>query len=391
MTLPSTGPLRFSQIEQEFGQSNTRSIGEYRISKTIGGMSNIPLDEGIGQVSDNQTNNSIRFSQFRGSRLNIVVFYGTSNSGGSNRAVKNAKDKFNNDENLTVIGPAGGVKNKPNNTSGSRVIIHANTQLGSNLTSIKHCALRTGEWNVGTILDINIGSEGFISGAGGKGGEGGSNNGENGENGENGSSAIGIEFPVRKITVQRGGVVRSGGGGGGGGGGVRNDQRQSSGGGGGGGAGIPAGAGGNGGNAGTSEAGENGASGTATDGGNGGGGTTKEENGGGVASGGGGGGGAARNVDAGEGGQVALKTGDDNRDNSQGDPGVDGSIVSGGDGGEGNAEGEPQFEGDPGEGGSNGYRLLSKKSINLNSIILEIDSQATFAGEDGTFSGNFQI
>ena len=58
MPLQSSGPLKFSDIEREFGQSIVRSLGEYRISKNIGDMSNIPLDEGIGQVGDNGTANT---------------------------------------------------------------------------------------------------------------------------------------------------------------------------------------------------------------------------------------------------------------------------------------------------------------------------------------------
>jgi len=250
MVLPSTGSLSFSQIEQEFGELTGNNLGAFRISQTVGGMSNLPLDEGIGQEKDDGTSNSIRFSQFRGKRLNVVVSYDTTNTGGNERATY-AKRKYDDDDDITVIG---GFKDRPDDTSGSKIIIHVhnNVSLGSNKISRKHCALRTGGgWESGTVLEIDIGKNAMVSGAGGNGGNGGrpfSNDG-NGNSGENGSSAIGIAFPVNKITIQEGAIVRAGAGGGGGGGGAAGEGHPQSdervgGAGGGGGVGIPAGLGG---------------------------------------------------------------------------------------------------------------------------------------------------
>ena len=54
MTIKSSGnPLAFSEIETEFGANGTRSLGSYRITQSVGTLSNLPLDTGIpssGQI-----------------------------------------------------------------------------------------------------------------------------------------------------------------------------------------------------------------------------------------------------------------------------------------------------------------------------------------------------
>ena len=40
----SGSSLSFSEIETEFGQNNDRDLGEYRVSQTVGALSNQPLD-----------------------------------------------------------------------------------------------------------------------------------------------------------------------------------------------------------------------------------------------------------------------------------------------------------------------------------------------------------
>ena len=45
----SGSSLSFSEIETEFGQNSDRDLGEYRVSQTVGALSNQPLDEGIPQ------------------------------------------------------------------------------------------------------------------------------------------------------------------------------------------------------------------------------------------------------------------------------------------------------------------------------------------------------
>lgn len=247
--LNSTGSLRFSQIEEEFGESIGKKFGGYRISQTIGDMTEIPLDEGIGQEKDDGTSNSIRFSQFRGKRLNVVVHYANDET----RAIGGHNKYTNDDSSVTVIGPEGGAREKPSNGEGTKVILHVSGTLLSNKvpgtesgSHKERSALRSGSpenWDSSVILHMNIGHEAVVSGSGGDGGAGGnpdSNNGRGGD-GEDGSSAIGIATPVEKIIIQTGGVVQAGGGGGGGGAGVKNDLAKLSGPSGGGGSGLPAG------------------------------------------------------------------------------------------------------------------------------------------------------
>ena len=85
MTIKNSGnPLSFSEIEAEFGPNPTRSLGKYLTSSPTfnngnkGGndglsgsslASNLPLDTGI------PTQGAIKFSQFYGKRLNIVIDY----------------------------------------------------------------------------------------------------------------------------------------------------------------------------------------------------------------------------------------------------------------------------------------------------------------------------
>ena len=250
MALPSSGTLRFSQIEQEFGQTSSRKFGEYRISKEIGDMTRIPLDEGIGRPEDDNTENSIRFSQFRGSRLNVIVHY----SANETRAIGGWNKYTNDPSSVTVIGPEGAEMPKPQNGRGAKVTLHVSDTLLSNKEpgseSGEHrerCALRSGNpeyWDESVILHMNIGHEAVVSGTGGSGGSGGDPDDGNvgrGEDGENGSSAIGIATPVEKIIIQEGAVVQAGGGGGGGGGGVSSDSGSIIGPSGGGGSGLPAG------------------------------------------------------------------------------------------------------------------------------------------------------
>ena len=65
MALQASGQISFSDISNEFG--NAGSLGAYRVSQTIGELSNLPLDNGIPQSG------TISFSDFYSKRLNIVV------------------------------------------------------------------------------------------------------------------------------------------------------------------------------------------------------------------------------------------------------------------------------------------------------------------------------
>ena len=66
----SGSSLSFSEIETEFGQNSDRDLGEYRVSQTVGALTNQPLDEGIPQGTS-----PIRFSDFYSKRLNVVIDY----------------------------------------------------------------------------------------------------------------------------------------------------------------------------------------------------------------------------------------------------------------------------------------------------------------------------
>jgi hypothetical protein len=229
MSLQSSGQISFSQIANEFGYPNKNQFGSYRVTANVGSLSNLPLDTGIPQSGQ------IKFSDFYGKRLNIVV---DCHSGQTEYRV-NARAKFNN-KNVTVIG---GLISPPKSGSGKKIFINVNKTFGSESGSVSNTALRTGSWESGTTLQIDVGSSGKIFGAGGKGGN------ANGGYGGNGTSALGIEYSG--TTLINNGYIQCGYGGGGAGGKAANDPDKntqdhgSSGGGGGGGAGLPVGTKGN--------------------------------------------------------------------------------------------------------------------------------------------------
>lgn len=247
MAIKSSGSsLAFSEIEDEFGQNGERSLGDYRISKTIGELASMPLDNGIPQSGQ------IKFSDFYTKKLNIVVDCHS----GDTEVRKNAKtDKWNNNEYDMVTD---WTVQKPNSTNGKKIIIHVDKIFQSNAGNAPtDCALRTGTWNSGTTLQVDIGGEGRCYGAGGKGGDGADGRTDFGPvtgsvgDGQDGSSALGVEYSGATVNMLSGAQLIAGYGGGGGGRGGRDvdpgADRTSCGGGGGGGAGRPAGAAGEGG------------------------------------------------------------------------------------------------------------------------------------------------
>lgn len=195
MALQAFGPISASQISNEFGQTTNISLGAYRISQTVGSLANRPLDTGIPQSG------SISFSDFYARRLNIVVDF---HSGGSEtRQTARTRYDLPNNGGVTVIG---GFKTRPSSGSGSKIIINLNKTIGSAQGNINNVALRTGSWESGTNLEVQIGPSGQLFGAGGAGGAVASGGGS-------GTSALGIDYP--SIVVNRG-YIQSGGGGGGG-------------------------------------------------------------------------------------------------------------------------------------------------------------------------------
>ena len=260
MAIKSSGSsLSFSEIEAEFGSNGTRSLGSYRLTQSVGSLSNLPLDSGV------PTSGTIKFSDFYSKRLNVVV---DCFSGGDETRTIAKNDKWNNNQ-LTVIG---GFRSQKE--GGSKIIINVNKKICSDKSAVTNCALKTGSWDSTAVVQVDVGSSGRILGSGGDGGRG--QNGIDGsaQAGFDGSSGLGIEVNNCTVNVASGGIIRAGFGGGGGGGGGRQvdkgEDRRASGGGGGGGAGCPPGAGGPRGT--TGSLGSDGSAGTETTGGGGGGG-----------------------------------------------------------------------------------------------------------------------
>jgi len=247
MTTPS-GQISAQDIKNEFGEVNgTVPLGSYRVAETRGALT-LAIGDGV------PTSGTISYDNMRNKRLNIVVdYYGDNanlNRAANGDATMNAKTRYNTqNERVRVIG---GLKSKPGNTSPHRVRIHVNQSIGGKSGEQTICALRTGAWDNGTSVIVDVGGSGKIYGGGGKGGQGGDVD-TSGHAGENGASALGIDYNGTTVNVASGGLIRCGfGGGGGGGAGRQNDkgsERTVGGGGGGGGQGYPGGAGGSEGNA----------------------------------------------------------------------------------------------------------------------------------------------
>ena len=262
MTIKSDGSprptLAFSEIAAEFGNPIENKLGNYRETTTksaAGGwdLGSLPFDNGI------PTSGSIKFSDFFGKRLNVVV---KCYDGDCPDYHVNAKSQWDNDK-VIVVGER---RNKK--IDGSKVIVHVNKEIGSAAggygadaaakeTQRGKCALRTGTgWNNTSKMQIDLGDSAKLRGAGGQGGKGNNPADDTGDikHGREGTSALGIQFgsALNKtvINVNSGAILRAGYGGGGGGGGAYNHEGKGKGGhpypggGGGGGAGWPVGAGG---------------------------------------------------------------------------------------------------------------------------------------------------
>ena len=312
MALQGSGQISFSDIINEFGSPSPAALGSYRVSQTIGELSNLPLDNGVPQTG------AISFSDFYNKKLNVVVNY---HSGGTEYQ-QDARDKY--DANgITIVGGFKSVNNKPAAGNGAKVMIHVDKTIGSTQNvnnTVNRCALTTGSWN-NTTLQIDLGSTARISGAGGQGGEGSEGSGS-GEDGDDGTSGLGIQYSPTTINSVGGSIISAGFGGGGGGGGGhdhdKNSERTASGAGGGGGAGVPAGAGGGGGSGGV--AGGAGSAGTADTAGEGNGGVNND----GEAYGGGGGEGGSNGEAANDGGGGA---GGEGSTSPGGEGGADGAAI----------------------------------------------------------------
>ena len=271
---PPTNSLSFLEIENEFGQNTTRSLGAYRMNNlNIGDLTEVSLSRDGCGISANSNipvdNEEIKFSDFFSAKQNIIIDLHTTNQ---NRI--NAKnDKYNASSqtgNYIVVGSP----SKPSTTNGKKVIIHVNKIIGGATGNVTNVALRTGTWDSGTEVLVEVGTNGIVIGAGGKGGDG--RNSASGLPGEDGASALGIDYDGTDIQTTGGSIICGFGGGGAGGGGEtkregnwrgsgRGPEVVVGGPGGGGGQGIPGGAGGTG-----SNGSADGTDGSATDAGDGG-------------------------------------------------------------------------------------------------------------------------
>ena len=248
MALQSSGSITARDIAIELGytQGAETKIGDYRLNggQDFNGVK-LPVSEGV------PTSGEIKFSDFYDARRTLVVDY---HSGSPENFPENAKDRFTSRSKVVV----GGFVGNDNDTSGKKVVIVVNKDISSSKGSVNNCALKTGTgWSSDTILEVLLGSNGELLGAGGDGGNGGASSYGSGGTGGAGSSGLGIQHEGTggtRVTIQSGGKIAAGGGGGGGGGGAfvereewgRGPRRYASGAGGGGGAGVPAGnAGGN--------------------------------------------------------------------------------------------------------------------------------------------------
>ena len=174
----SGSSLSFTEIEAEFGQNGSRSLGAYRLSQNIGSLSNLPLDSGI------PTSGQIKFSDFYSKRLNVVV---DCHSGGQETRKSAKNDKWNNN-NLTVVG---GFRSKKE--GGSKIIINVNKKFCSDKSNTSHCALKTGSWDSTATVQVDVGSSGRILGSGGDGGRG--------QNGIDGSAQAGFTGTANDVFV----------------------------------------------------------------------------------------------------------------------------------------------------------------------------------------------
>ena len=382
MTLPSSGPISASDIINEFGATRDNSsnpdrtrIGDYRkvsSSPTSGSPSFSNYPHNLGELSFSSldslnsggsipTSGIIRFSDFRGTKLQQVVNFHSSGAGGTRL---NAYERYDDNGEIgssEAVVCVGNHKTRPQNSSNTRVHIHVNKSIGSNTGGddpVKRCALRTGSgWESGTELRVDVGGEGRIQGAGGDGGNGSSGSGKGG-NGTTGSSGLGVQYGTAAnetvISIASGGIIRCGyGGGGGGGGGNEQDHKSedaADGGRGIGGAGLPAGEGGKKGTGGGGGQGDEGGSPN---------GAAGEEG----------------STNAGGGGGAESVTGEEEARGGHGGNGGDQENV--------NAEDGEEGEGGEGSGGAGGERGGNGAAIRKTNSNIQFELQESISSNNG--------
>ena len=202
---PPTNSISFQEIEAEFGAQSPRSLGSYRHTQTVNGLTFNGIDSGVPSSGE------IKFSDFYGKSLNIVV---DCFSGGDEFLINAKNNKWNNN-NIVIINPSTVSKKE----QGTKITIRVNKKFGSDKSNQQHCALRTGTWNNPAQIIVDLGSRAEIYGAGGNGGQGANGTTTNGFSGGDGTSGLGIEHQGTVINYRYGSLISAGFGGGGGGGG----------------------------------------------------------------------------------------------------------------------------------------------------------------------------
>ena len=167
MALPTSGQIKASDIANEFGYSQGSTNG-IKLSDYAGQDFTNPNNTTVRVPTSKNvpTSGEIKFSNFYDGRLTIVVNYF-----GAPAEYKpgDAYQRFT-FPNLRAV--VGGFKQfTGNNSAGTRVVILVNEDIGSDRVANDSCALRTGTgWDPDTILEVLVGPDGEIIGAGGNGG-----------------------------------------------------------------------------------------------------------------------------------------------------------------------------------------------------------------------------
>ena len=118
---PPTNSISFQEIEAEFGAQSPRSLGSYRHTQTVNGLTFNGIDTGVPSSGE------IKFSDFYSKSLNIVVDCYS----GSTESRINAKNNKWNNNNIVIINPSTVSKKE----EGTRITIRVNKKFGSEYTT----------------------------------------------------------------------------------------------------------------------------------------------------------------------------------------------------------------------------------------------------------------
>ena len=149
MTLPSSGTISASDIINEFGATRDNSsnpdrtrIGDYRrvsSNPNSGNPSFSNYPHNLGELSFSSldgannipTSGTIRFSDFRGTKLQQVVNFYSSGAGGTRLIAYERYDDDGEVGSSEAVTCVGNHKTRPQNLNLTIVLIHVNQQIGS--------------------------------------------------------------------------------------------------------------------------------------------------------------------------------------------------------------------------------------------------------------------